>query len=249
MIFIKKKAAAGGGPVDWPENWVSNANVSTGNGWLHWDGAAAGVDGVHFGAFFSLRKLDELSGINTLFDGFSQSPRLRFLGTTRQLHVRLENDSGTVLVDWTSSGELGPDRHLIHIKADLTDIGGGVGTFAVNHVARDDMSPAWAALPGSFTTGPVAGTINNLRTGAGNDDALLSQTGGANDFVGEFSILAVSLDGGTAFPAKELFWDEVLFSPLTAGSFTYLYTGPVSTLSANQGTGPDMTVTGDFTNV
>jgi hypothetical protein len=226
---------------DWPVAWVSNTISGLGNGCWTYDGVL-GTDSTRFEAFFLLKNLESLPAAQGQLFYVANRHEIYFDAAGR-LNVILKNATPTTLVHWVATSAFGAGQFAIHIAADLA----GTPTFAVS--ALNLASPSWAATPGSYTTGPTAGTLDHTRTATGPDYSLLSRVFGNRASV-HYGALWLGISNG-ALVGRDAFHNGSLQDPETIGAPTILYIGPASNKADNKGSAGNFSVTasGSFTDV
>jgi hypothetical protein len=208
--------------------WVDN----NGNAYVYLDGSGIGTDNRFFDMFFLVKRMTG-NPSNTCRIHQTRSARhdIRWESNGR-LRVILKDSAGTNLVDWTSTSAVDvAGEWLFHIAADLDTV--PVVTFTKAE-RIDGVMQAWAAIPGSFTTGPTAGTIDHLSSGADFEFTLLqSYLVDVNmpdcDFAfAWFAYAAPVTDAAMAA-------NGVLEDPLTVGAPIVLIRGPAANLTNDEG--------------
>jgi hypothetical protein len=222
-------------------SWVSNG----GTGWVSFDGAAPGVDGSLLDIAFLVRALEGFSGTCAVFHTRSARIYVRFTGTGL-LQVSVQAPGGATLVDWTStSSQSVAGEWLVHIAIDLS--GAGSATFTKCELTAGAPG-AWGAIAGTFATGPIAGTIDIVNAGAGNEFAVFATVSGTSLINAELAYFWLS----TAAPLTDAAFAAggVLNDPLTVGSPLLLIRGPAANLTNDEGSANLTTVVnGAFSDV
>lgn len=221
--------------------WVDN----NGTGYLTYEGAV-GADSTYFDMFVLVRSLDTNSSSTTsvLFQNHGPRENIRF-PSTGKLAVTLLDTSGPTLVEWLSDSAIdGPGEWLIHIVANLT----GTPTFTVSRAQRvDGVMGAWAAVSGTFSTGPTNGTIDHARSFAGNDLSIFATLTGTNICNADLAFLWWSQSAPIA--DTDMADGGVLQDPLSVGSPVLLVRGPAANLTNDEGSADiTLTATGGWAN-
>ncbi|HRO90373.1 MAG TPA: hypothetical protein PLC06_07740 [Promineifilum sp.] len=215
-----------------PGGWVPTLLANAGTGYLTYEGSFGtwAPDASSLDLAFLVGGLDGNPNANCyIFQNHGDRVRVRFMPDGK-LHARLQDASATPvdLVDWTSSaGVDAAGVWLFHVAAALS----GTPSFTVYKIEVQETSPgvwetvgSWAAITGTFATGPVAGTIDIARNFSGPDLGIFATVGGASIPDCDFGYLWLS----SASPlANSAFADGgLLIDPALAGTPAILIKAP-----------------------
>jgi hypothetical protein len=230
----------------WEPSWVDNG----GTAWLSHDGSTAiGADSATLELYFSLRAMDGLPAARTEIVHIPGARVNVYLTADWRMNVNLASTGGP-LVTWQSTNNAAgilndAGEWDFRMRAELD----GTPTMEVwRREVTAGITGAWVTVTGAFSVGPTTGTIDSARVGAG-AVGILANNAGANISdcqFGGFWWKSGALQSTDAFGAA----GSARIDPALVGTPDLYVTGPVSSLTDDQGAGnKTLTVNGSFTDV
>lgn len=197
--------------------------------------AAVGTNSQYYELLVVLRDLDIRPAVQQRLATINGRHDVN-LTSTKRLAVNLLGDGPTTLVAWTSSADAAwlfddPGLWAIRIFASL-----GATPSLVVERRRVGADTVWETVPGSYSTGPLTGTLTNARSTTGADYGLGATHGGASIYSGGIALIAVNLGGAPV--GREALYDEYLVDPQYLAGMHFKMYGPAADWNAgvNKGT-------------
>lgn len=222
----------------WQSSAVSSVDTGAGIGYLTRDGAGiGGADGKDAEFVYRLSGLNNLpASITRVLQDVGGRVQFSFTAAWR-INVVLTSSTPTTLVDWTSTNDAAGIFHSAGTYDFRFQVALGSTSFLPTvRTITNGVASAWTAITGSFTTGPVDGTINLSRGGqAGTDQAILGGVSGSNRAPCHFHYLYRR--HGTPLALNAWGTNGRWIDPRRVGGATTLHMGPLAILGTDQTSG------------
>ena len=240
LALSQVRGAAGSVP---PAPWSPVYASTAGGGYLILDAAASGWPFADSDKFTAAMLLDDFSNLPSVaawlweINGRANAS----VGSTWRPTVTFETSvNGTFLTNW--SGSAGVDirtgrtgQQLVHVVADF-----GVSPSMIMTVG--------STIAGTFTTGPITGTIDLTRDDSATDYSVFAQPSGLNKL--NCKCAYVYMESGVARPVSDFMDGAAFRDPATFGAPQVLFKGAGLTTGTNIGSaGGTWPVTGGTINL